>query len=222
MFFKKKTKKIRAIKLYSLCRDQEGIERIVLVESVLRVFETLFHEMPTGFDISGPYGISKGKTIGLATFKRKLERIGHEKYYGLYGATEEKFGFRLLFNAKLEQLTYTELIFWYPKDEWKIDFKQLVRIVMDAFSLSCAYEIEIDEGFDIGVEKKIKRGLFGGVSLEISYDHLRWILGAKDGAIRAVFDHNIWNEKQLRNLHKNCVGINYEPLGNLFYASKDT
>lgn len=221
MLFNKNKKKYRAIKLYSLFADQDGIDRNALVASTLRIFETLFHEMPDEFDISGPYGIKKGTAVKLSTFKSKLEKVGHEKYYGLEGVTEGKFGFSLLLNAKLERGTYTELIVWYSKDDWTIDFKEVVIIVMGALSLSSGYEIEIDEGFDIRTENKIKRGLFGGLSLKLSYEYLQWILGEVDGGIRAVYEHNVWNEKQLQHVLEQSPEIKSERIGNLFYVQKN-
>lgn len=220
MLFNKNKKQYRAIKLYSLFADQDGIDRNALVNSTLRIFETLFHEMPNEFLISGPYGIKKGTAVKLSTFKSKLEKIGHEKYYGLDGVTEGEFGFRLLLNAKLERGTYTELIVWYSKDEWTIDFKEVVNLVMGALSLSSGYEIEIDEGFDIRTENRIKRGLFGSLSLKVSYEYLQWILCEEEGAIRAVYEHNVWNEKQLQRVLKHSPEIKNERIGNLFYVQK--
>lgn len=221
MLFNKSKKKYRAIKLYSLFGDQDRIDRDALVNSTLKIFETLFHEMPVEFDIHGPYGIKKGTTVKFSTFKSKLEKFGHEKFYALEGETPGKFGFRLLFNAKLARGTYTEFIVWYSKNEWTIEFKDVVKLVMDALSLSSGYEIEIEEGCDIRTENKIKRGLFGGISLKVSYEHLQWILVEEDSTIRAIYKHNVWNEKQLQRVLKHSPEIKYERIGNLFYVQKN-
>jgi hypothetical protein len=220
VFFNSEKKKYRAIKLYSLFGDQHGIDRRALVTSILEVFERLFHRSPDEFDIHGPYGVKKGDAVHLSAFIGRLQKVGHEKYFALEGATIASFGFKLLCNARLEEATYTELIVWYAQDEWKIDFKEVVAIVMGPLCLSSGYETVIDAGFDIRTEKKIKRGLFGGTSVEVSYQHLRWIVGANDGAIRAIYEHNIWTENQLKRAAVLSSAIRTEPIGNLFLGQK--
>lgn len=122
MFFKKKDE-FTAIKLYSIGKDQEFLNRPVLVEAILDVFQNILNEMPQNFDISGPYGISKGRTVGIESFKSKLQQKCHEKYYAFMGCTENCLGFHALFDANRPNTTYTEIIFLFKKGTYTVPFK---------------------------------------------------------------------------------------------------
>jgi hypothetical protein len=177
--------------------------------------------MPLDYDIHGPYGIKKGSSVKLKTFKNRLEKIGHEKYYALDGGTDGRLGFNILLDAKLKDTTYTELIIWYAKDAFDIKFTDIVNRVIVPLSLSTGYEIEINDGFNIQTENKIKKGFLGGISLKITYDHLQWLLGCESGVIRDIFKKNIWSESQLKNVMLSGRVIKYEQIGNLYYVEND-
>lgn len=126
MLFRKKDT-FRAIKLYSIGSEQGFIDRPSLVEAILKTFETEFDELPKEYGINGPYGIRKGGSVGIEVFKNKLETKGHDKYYGLNGSTEGRFGFHILFDANLAEATYSELIVWYKIDEIELPFDDTVK-----------------------------------------------------------------------------------------------
>ena len=59
------------------------------------------------FVIHGPYGIPKGRHIGIRAFKNKLKLKGHEKYYALSGKTDSKLGFEARFEASSPCVLFT-------------------------------------------------------------------------------------------------------------------
>jgi hypothetical protein len=220
--FRKKTKKYEAIKLYSVGTDQAVINRKILIESIFTVFENAFKEFPEDYDISGPYGIRKGSSVKLKTFKNKLEKIGHEKYYGYHGYTDGQFGFNALFNAKLnDSNSYTELIIWYDSNLWTVDFKQIASTLFKPLSVSSGYQICIEEGHHIVSESKIKKGLFGGMSISVSYECISWLHELHNGAFRSLYKYNLWNEKQLENALSQNLRIRSTPMEHLYYVEGD-
>ncbi len=194
MFFKKKDE-FTAIKLYSIGKDLEFINRPVLVEAILDVFQNILNEMPQDFDISGPYGISKGRTVGIESFKNKLQQKGHEKYYALMGSTENRLGFHALFDAKRPNTTYTEIIFWFKKGSYTVPFKKIIQTIIGPLGASCAFQFDFVEGFDIFAESKIKNGFFG-ISVEVNPEKQQWIDKYESGGYRDLFTFNLFSEEQ--------------------------
>ena len=58
--------------------------------------------------------------------------------------------------------------------------------------------MQTDDSYDTISESKIKNGIWGGGSVSISYDHLRWLENYESGDLRAVFRKNILSEAQLK------------------------
>ena len=223
MLFDKQKSKFRVVKLYSIGRDQDEIDRPKLVESILRLFEKNFNEFPENYDIHGAYGIAKGSSVQLKTFLKKLDNKGHEKYYALSGDTVGKLGFKVLFGAKYKNIDYSELLIWYPKEIETVSLKTIVKNLIEAFSLSTAYEITLNENIDILTENKIKKSLFGNNNLEITYNHMKWISYFKEGGYRAIYENNMFSGKQLENAKKEVKDLKIEPIKNLYHvATKST
>lgn len=195
----------RTIKLYCVGDDQTKIDRAGLVDALLAMFENLFRSVPRSYDIHGPYGIRKGSTVGLNAFKSKLEKIGHEKYYSLNGETEGLFGFTLSLGARLENITYSELIVWFAPENFDVDFFSLVRPIATPFSLTTGFCIDIGKNYSLTTESKISRGIFGGATVKMSYDHLNWLATIGEGNVRDIFRHNIFNEAQAKRLQDICT-----------------
>ncbi|MBE1299867.1 MAG: hypothetical protein GJ680_08195 [Alteromonadaceae bacterium] len=215
MFFKKKNK-ITVIKLYSIEHDQVGILRPELTKTILKGFELQFGEIPKNYVIHGPYGIRKGASIGVEAFKNKLNNKDHGKYYSLSGETEGKLGFNISLDATLEKQKYSELIIWWYTDNYSPSFEELVKMVLPYYPISSGFEMQTDDSFDTFSESKIKKGILGGISINISYDHLTWIETYEAGSFRDVFEKNILSESQLKearmlnkNIHTKRVGKNY-------------
>ena len=215
MFFKMNNK-VTAIKLYSIGSDQAGISRPDLTDSILKGFEEQFGEIPKCYIIHGPYGIRKGGSVGITAFKNKLNAKGHDKYYALTGKTEGKLGFNISVDAMLEKQKYSELIIWLYTDSYAPSFEDLVKTISPFFPISSGFEMQTDDSYDTISESKIKNGIWGGGSVSISYDHLRWLENYESGDLRAVFRKNILSEAQLkearmlnRNMHVKRIGQNY-------------
>jgi hypothetical protein len=196
VLFKKKAI-FSAVKIYSIGNDQERINRPDLVEAILYIFEDHLNELPQIYDIHGPYGIPKGKGVGIRGFKNKIEQKGHDKYYGLWGQTEKILGFNLLLGARIGDSNYSELILWYRKELFYPVFEDLVKILKDPFNASCAFQMDFEEGFDIFSESKIKSGIFG-VSVEVNSRHKKWIESFESGGYRDIFEKNLFTESQYR------------------------
>ena len=110
MFFNK-SEEIVAFKFFSIGKEQDGMNRQALVESLLELFESDFGELPKEFVIHGPYGIPKGRHIGIRAFKNKLKLKGHEKYYALSGKTDSKLGLEACNSTVLCSINY---LFYHP------------------------------------------------------------------------------------------------------------
>ncbi|MDP5138638.1 hypothetical protein [Rheinheimera baltica] len=219
MFLKKKDE-FTAIKLYSIGKDQGLIDRPALVEAILDVFESMLEEMPKNFDIDGPYGISKGRTVGIDSFKNKLHQKGHEKYYALMGRTENRLGFHALFEANRPNTTYSEIIFWFKKNSYTVPFKELIQRVIDPLSASCAFQFDFVEGFDIFAESKIKKGFFG-VSVEVNSATTQWIDQYESGGYRDIFAFNLLSEEQYTEATKKKPRLVGEPINNKYLVANN-
>lgn len=207
LFAKNKTV-YRAIKLYSIDSDQDKIDRAGLVEAVLTMFTHHFSGPPKEYDIHGPYGVRKGSSIGIKAFRNKLQKFGHAKYYALHGYTEELYGFDLSLGTL--RGACSELMIWYSPEHYSVDFQSIVQLLVCPLNVTSGFCIDIPDSFDIYTETKIKRGIFGGTSITVSYEHLKWLAHAKDGQVRDLFSHNICNKIQSQNLEK--IGVFGTPL----------
>ncbi len=219
MFLKKKDE-FTAIKLYSIGKDQESIDRPALVEKILDAFENILGETPKNFDINGPYGIPKGRTIGIELFKNKLHQKGHEKYFAIFGETEKRLGFHALFNANRPDTTYTEVVFWFKKALYSGLFQDIVQNVIGPLNASCAFQLDFAEGFDIFAESKIKNGFFGK-SVTVPSAHKEWIDKYEKGGYRDVFAFNLFSRAQFTGAIKEHPGLVGESLNNKYLVSKN-
>lgn len=197
-FFKRNSvPKITAIKLYCI---GEPPNREILLSRVLTSLQESFGALPDEFDIGGAYDIKKGSSIGYRAFQNKLTKKGHEKYYSLTGETSGQFGFRLLLGAPMGGLTYSELILWYASENYEINFLQLVDPLLVPMNASCGFDIDIPNGYSVATETKIRRSIFGSISIEVNYKHLAWLSSIREGGIRGLFRNNIVDNKQLFSL----------------------
>ena len=192
-FNRKRIQKITAIKLYCIGEPEN---RELLLSSILNSLQETFGTLPEEFDIHGPYGIRKGSTIGYRAFQNRLNRKGHGKYYALSGETNGQFGFQLLLGARIAELTYTELLLWYASESYAVDFLQFVEPILGPLNATSGFDIDIPDGYSINTETKIKRSIFGSISIKVDYKHLAWLPSVHDGTIRGLFRNNIVNSEQ--------------------------
>lgn len=217
MFFNK-SKNIVAFKFFSIGKEQEGINRPALVGSLLELFESDFGELPEEFVIHGPYGIPKGRHVGIKAFKNKLKLKGHEKYYALNGKTGSKLGFEALFEANITNGSYSELVVWFDPTHFSSSLVEIAMHVQTYFPISSGFEIDIDLKKYLISEDKIKKGLLGGVSVEISNEHKQWIIDFQSGAFRKELNKLLLNDLQLKKAQQHSSKIHSVKVGNLNYV----
>jgi hypothetical protein len=186
--------KITAIKLYSIGEPEN---RELLLSRILSALQETFGALPEEFDISGPYGIRKGSSVGYRVFQNKLKKIGHEKYYALSAENNGQFGFNLLLGAHIAALSYTELVLWYASESYLVDFLKFVEPILGPLNAASGFDIEIADGHSINTEAKIKKSIFGSISIRVGHEHLAWLSSIREGAIRGLFRNNIVNNEQL-------------------------
>jgi len=216
MFFKRK-EKIKAIKLYSVGSDLEGINRQLLIKNIVEIFDSLFLELPKDYVIHGPYGIRKGGSVEIKAFNRKLESKGHDKYYALSGETENRLGFNVSFDCQLQGTEYAEFIIWYKSSEFSVFFHDIVRKLNSSLSISCGFEIELNDNVSPFSETEIKKGLFGGTSVSISFEHLTWLKDYEHGGYRAIDKNALLNSKQLKNAISDLPNLKYDQFEHLYF-----
>ena len=214
--FSRKKDKFTAIKLYSIDDEQSKIDRPILVQRILEFFESDLNGAPKEFDIHGPYGISKGQTIGIRAFKNKLEQKGHDEYYGLDGTTENHSGFNILFNAPIGNNFYTELIIWCNSALLDFDLKFCATQLTQIFPISCGFEIEFGSQHQITSEDLTRKRWFGSQGNQISYKHLEWIQDFSNGEIRTNSKNSLLSKGQLDKLQLSDRSLKYSPIGNLY------
>ncbi len=198
MNFLSKTKQsFKAIKLY--CIDG-SIDREKLIPAILRTFQNSLGSTPEEYDINGPYGIKKGSTVGLETFQKKLAAKGHDKYFALHGRTTGEYGFNLLLNAKTGEATYSELIIWYANGRYSPAFLQAIEPLITPLNVTCGFDIDIPVDHSILTETRIKKSIFGSISVSVNNNHLTWIQQAGNGAVRGIYKNNVVNKIQLAHL----------------------
>ncbi len=206
-----------AIKLYGL---REPADREALLSSILDSIRSTFGALPVEYDICGPYGIKKGTTVGLKAFQNTLAKRGHDKYYTLSGATSGQFGFNLLLGARVNGTacsTYSELIVWYASDNYSVDFLELVIPLLEPLDAVCGFDIDIPASDNISTETKIKRSVFGSISVDVNHKHLAWLSSVHEGAVRGVFRNNVVNDQQLASLSGNGITVSQTLPNGLHY-----
>jgi hypothetical protein len=214
--FSRKKDNFTAIKLYSIDDEQANIHRPTLIHSLLEFFESELNCVPKCFDIHGPYGIPKGQTVGIRSFKNKLDNRGHDDYFGLHGISESKLGFHVLFNAPIGNNFYTELIIWCNKSFMDLELRLHAKKLLKMFPISSGFEMEFDDQYSIYFENKTKRGWFGSVENRINYKHLEWIKGFSNGKIRQGFKSHLLSQKQFNLVQLDKTDIKYSKLHDLY------
>lgn len=198
----KKRKPVIAFKFYSIGSNQDGIDREKFVLSLLDAFETQLNELPHDYDIHGPYGIAKGRSVGIKAFKNKLQLKGHSKYSALSGTTDSRLGFEVRFHFKVGEISYSEIVIWYNPLYFAPTFSEIAELINRSFPISCAYEIEIDLERMTVFENPMKRGWLGGLSIKMAYEHLQWIKDFQNGAYRGIYKKNLFSDLQLNLIRK--------------------
>ena len=201
----RKQPSIRAIKLYSVSSPERRVTilRDALVDMILGQCERYFGGMPTQFDIHGPYGIPKGRSIGLQAFRNKLVRRGHADYYALNGEIPGSFGFSCLFDARTRTAhVYTELVFWYLVSLHQVNVELLVASLSRSFPIDYGFVIDLPPDYSVVMESKIKKTMFGaGVSTNKEFHRWRGEINTVlTGKVRGLYPYNFLNDAQVNEL----------------------
>jgi hypothetical protein len=207
-FLRRDVPRVRALKFFSVWPDAEPkyLDRPALVDGLLSMTTDVFGEYPQEFDIQGPYGISKGRSVGIKGFRSKLAKRGHEDYYGLDANSGGSFGFFSQLKARTGGgHFYDEVCVWFAVDQHQIDAMALARSVALLMPVDYGYITDFPSGYDLRVESPRKRLLFGGYALRETADHAHWranIPNVLEGMIRDVYPYNFLNRRQVEVLAK--------------------
>lgn len=223
MFFRNKEvkKEVAVIKLYLIDSTISNNAKAQLLETLLSYFENQFGEMPEEYVIHGPYGVPKGSTVGLRAFRNKLKIKGHDKYYGLNGSTQNKFGFSLSVDCHWREQAYSELIIWGITELHPPSFEEIVKRVFRHFPVTSGYEMQSDNTHDFIYETKMKKSLFGTLSSELNYEHLDWIASFESGSIRKLYKKNLLTKAQLELIEELGKKIKVEQYRDRFFVYKN-
>ena len=201
----------RVIKLYSVSPmpSDKLLNRPMLVDTLLALFQKCFGELPKHFDIHGPYGVKKGSTVGIKSFRNKLEKRGHGDYYALTGYadgySEGPFGFDCLFDAMTNSChTYNEIVIWYLPDKYEVNVNECVSALIEVFPIDYGYVVDLPYNYDVNTEAKNTNSfwsiIFGFKSI---HNKLGWcgnIASVLEGKIPDLFSVNFLNDKQADEL----------------------
>ncbi|WLI88573.1 hypothetical protein Q4S45_17880 [Massilia sp. R2A-15] len=197
---------ITTIRLNSLERTggRSHAIRPALLEGLLQAWRAAIGDLPSSFDIHGPYGIAKGQSIGLRAFESKLQRKGHDAYSGYSCWDEHKAGFNVsFFESPPYPTSFVEILFWFVSTEVQADAKAIVSAMADVIPIDYGYVSELPGNLEPLSESPIKNGIFGS-SVQIGTNELsqwnRKIHLAAEGRIRDIYPINFLNPKQIDSL----------------------
>jgi hypothetical protein len=202
-YFKSRRSPTLALRLTSLASPVWGdAVRPELLEVLLSLWNDSVGHPPEWFDIFGPYGIAKGQSIGLNAFKSKLKKRGHADYHGYVAVSEQYGGFGVsFFEAPPYGISFCEIVLWVKPVIEEIDWLGIVRRLAFAIPIHYGYLSDLAENQNPMTESRIRRGLLGGVTVDIGTTSLHhWhhrIQTIAEGGIRDIYRLNFLNRQQL-------------------------
>lgn len=218
--FSKKPKNT-IIKLYALnvpYKDRENV-----VNTSVLVCEKFFQKKPNEYVIHGPYGISKGRSVGYKSFINKLTKKGHEKYYAINGNYKEEFGFHLIWLHENEVL---ELTYWFINESLQINEFELVQDLVIAINVLYGYIFTLPVNYMVSTESRVRKSLLGGLSVSNNLEYSKWLhdvlILLKQGKIRDYFPVNIVNSSQIAFFDHNLYAVQPLPRGLSYLQHRST
>jgi hypothetical protein len=196
--FKRHKPSNKIAKLYALNISMDEREKVVA--SVLNYFSKFFDEKLTEFDIHGPYGISKGKSVGYKAFTNKLQKKGHSKYSSINGKNKENFGFHI--NYLIDDSTL-EIIIWYKECLYQINLFELAQSLSKNINIQYGFVFSLPINYCVSWESKIKKS-FGSISISTNLEAQNWqskVHAIQQGKIRNLYQANIINESQVKHFN---------------------
>ena len=207
--FIKKKPPILTLRLVALERaDEDCIDRPALLEAITKTWRSTVGNAPLSYDIYGPYGIAKGRTVGLQAFENKLQRKGHEAYSGYSANDGQRAGFHVnFFGSPPYGVRFLEIVFWFASSELQIDPSKIVQGISEVARIDYGYVSELPGNYDVFAEAPIKRGIFG-ISVDVGNNPLsQWYKSVHlitEGQVRDIYSINFLNQKQVDALRHHC------------------
>ncbi len=210
--------RFRAIKLYTVAAEGHALalNRPLLVQTILDVMHHHFQALPKEYDISGPYGIRKGSSVGIKSFLNRLQKKGHDKYYAMHGSTTDHFGFEL--HLESGQGKYNELIIWFDLSLYPADETGIVRELIDAFHTDYGYTVDFPTNYSITLESEI-RYKWGTYSSSMNPDLSIWLKNIQtvhEGNLRDLYKINFLNPSQYARLAPTIASLVQHLADNLY------
>jgi hypothetical protein len=193
---------IVTIRLTALEGAEHGrIDRPALVEALLKAWRGAMGGPPDTFDIDGPYGIAKGRGVGLQAFENKLRKKGHDAYHGYVAWDRQRAGFCVSFLASPPYSTsFVEIVLWFDSAAVAINAVDMVNELALAVRIDYGYVFDLPGNFSPLSEAPIKRGIFGS-SIQVGGNALsEWnkeIHLVAEGGIRDIYPVNFLNSRQV-------------------------
>ncbi|SFG87402.1 hypothetical protein SAMN05518865_12115 [Duganella sp. CF458] len=202
--FKKKPP-ITTLRLYALQKQGDDyIQRPQLLKGVFAAWKSVTGTLPEDFDIDGPYGIAKGRTVGLKSFLSKLQKKGHSAYHGYTGVHEDHGGLHVsFFEAPPYSAAFVEIVLWLYEPNAVDAAVEMVRQLLAMHKIDYGYLIELPHDHDPVSEPRIKRGILG-TSISVGNNSLnkwhRQVQTLQDGLVRDIYSLNFLNAKQVEQI----------------------
>jgi hypothetical protein len=223
-FFRKKTPNpVKAIRLTTLEPQlRADFDRPALVEILLQAWSEAAGCLPDSYDIYGPYGIPKGRGVGLRAFRNRLRDRGHADDYGYLAADEQRGGVYVSFlESPPYPADFCEIVLWFRSSVAEVDAAAIVSRIAAVIPIDYGYLSELNENQAPLGESIIRRHLFGGTSIEVGNNALsRWhrnIHAISSGGLRDIYRLNFLNQKQLARLRQ-CGDVEAEPITGDLYS----
>lgn len=202
--FKKKPP-TTTLRLYALQKHgDDDIQRPQLLDGVLAAWRSATGALPDGFDIYGPYGIAKGRPVGLKSFLAKLHKKGHSAYYGYSASHQGHGGLHVsFFEAPPYSAAFVEIVFWLHEPIAADAAIEMVSQLLAKHKIDYGYLIELPSDHDPLSESRIKRGILG-TSISVGSNSLhKWhkqVPALRDGRMRDIYSLNFLNAKQVEQI----------------------
>lgn len=199
LFTTRKKTQWAVLKLYlSVSKDRPSpIEREQLVDTLLKCFEDCSGQAPKQLDIHGPYGIAKGRTVGVKRFLNLLQTKGYEKFYALTMSDKNQDVWIHFMDTAHELDTmawdfgYQEIVIGHKTPLFLCDLQHISAKIYNVFPFDYGYITELPNNFDLIDESKIKSS--------VSITDWPWRKNTNKiltGAIKDVYPTNLLNDGQ--------------------------
>jgi hypothetical protein len=193
----------------SVSKDRStSLDRVKLVDKLLATFEESYGQLPELLDIGGPYGIKKGKPVGVKRFNNLLRTKGYEKFYALT-MSDKKANAWIHFLDNAHELDtknwpfgYQELIIGHKKPTYSSDLLRVANDIFEVFKFDYGYITQLPDNYDLINESRI-RNMLGMITSGHSKEDWTWRNNTNKvltGDIKDVYVINLLNDKQANKI----------------------